>query len=209
MKRIVSIQDISDIGKCSLTAALPVISAMGVECAVLPTAVLSAHSQFEGFTFRDLTDEMTATAEHWKRLGLRFDAVYTGYLGSVRQTEMVRDIFAALCRPGAFKAVDPAMADNGVLYPGFSDDFVGAMAALCAGADIVLPNITEACLMTGTEYRTEYDMAYIESLLSALYRAGMKTVILTGVSFEPSTTGVIVAENGKAEYYRHRRLPQG
>lgn len=209
-KRILTLQDISCLGQCSLTVALPILSACGHETCIIPSAVLSTHTNgFTGYTFRDLTDDIPAIAAHWKKEGISFDAVYTGYLGSVRQTEMVRDIFAALCRPGAFKAVDPAMADNGKLYPGFSDDFIGAMTALCASADIVLPNITEACMMTGTEYRTEYDMAYIESLLGALSRAGMNTVILTGVSFEPSTTGVIVAENGKTEYYRHRRLPQG
>ena len=139
MKRIVSIQDISDIGKCSLTAALPVISAMGVECAVLPTAVLSAHSQFEGFTFRDLTDEMTATAEHWKRLGLRFDAVYTGYLGSPRQVDVVRGFFDDFGKDAKI-IVDPAMADFGRLYSGFDADFPREMARLCEGADIILPN---------------------------------------------------------------------
>lgn len=204
MKRIVSIQDISDIGKCSLTAALPVISAMGVECAVLPTAVLSAHSQFEGFTFRDLTAEMTATAEHWKRLGLRFDAVYTGYLGSPRQVDVVRRFFDDFGK-GARIIVDPAMADFGRLYSGFDADFPREMARLCQGADIILPNITEACLLLGVEYREEYDREYIRSLLRGLAQLGASVCAITGVSFEEDKLGVVSYDSASGEYFSYFR----
>lgn len=204
MKRIVSIQDISDIGRCSLTAALPVISAMGVECAVLPTAVLSAHSQFEGFTFRDLTDEMTAAAEHWKRLGLRFDAVYTGYLGSPRQVDVVRRFFDDFGK-GAKIIVDPAMADFGQLYSGFDADFPREMARLCEGADIILPNITEACLLLGAEYREEYDREYIRSLLRGLAQLGASVCAITGVSFEEDKLGVVSYDSASGEYFSYFR----
>lgn len=204
MKRIVSIQDISDIGKCSLTAALPVISAMGVECAVLPTAVLSAHSQFEGFTFRDLTDEMTATAEHWKRLGLRFDAVYTGYLGSPRQVDVVRGFFDDFGKDAKI-IVDPAMADFGRLYSGFDADFPREMARLCEGADIILPNITEACLLLGAEYREEYDREYIRSLLRGLAQLGASVCAITGVSFEEDKLGIVSYDSISGEYFSYFR----
>ena len=126
MKRIISIQDISALGKCSLTVALPIISAMGVECAVVPTAVLSTHTQFTGFTFHDLTDEMEPIADHWKREGFRFDAVYTGYLGSFRQVDIVKRYFRDFGE-GAKIIVDPAMADNGKLYAGFTPVYMSVM----------------------------------------------------------------------------------
>ena len=204
MKRIVSIQDISDIGKCSLTAALPVISAMGVECAVLPTAVLSAHSQFEGFTLRDLTDEMSATAEHWKRLGLRFDAIYTGYLGSPRQVDVVRRFFDSFGKEARI-IVDPAMADFGRLYSGFDADFPREMARLCQGADIILPNITEACLLLGREYREEYNREYIRSLLRGLAELGASVCAITGVSFEEDKLGVVSYDSASGEYFSYFR----
>ena len=177
---------------------------MGVECAVLPTAVLSAHSQFEGFTFRDLTAEMTATAEHWKRLGLRFDAVYTGYLGSPRQVDVVRRFFDDFGK-GARIIVDPAMADFGRLYSGFDADFPREMARLCQGADIILPNITEACLLLGVEYREEYDREYIRSLLRGLAQLGASICAITGVSFEEDKLGVVSYDSASGEYFSYFR----
>lgn len=202
MKKIVSIQDISDVGKCSLTAALPVISALGVECAVLPTAVLSTHTQFKGFTFHDLTDEMEPTAKHWKEQGIRFDAIYTGYLGSYRQIEIVKRFFADFGE-GAMRIVDPAMADNGVLYAGFTPEFARKMAELCEGADIVLPNITEACFMLGKEYRETYDKDYILELLYGLRDLGAKNCVLTGVSFETGKLGAVRLNSETGEYFSY------
>ncbi|MBR5424298.1 MAG: pyridoxamine kinase [Clostridia bacterium] len=209
-KKILSVQDISCVGQCSLTVALPILSATGHETAILPSAVLSTHTGgFTGYTFRDLTDDMPAIAAHWKKENIRFDAVYTGYLGSARQIAYVKDIFDTLCAEGATTFVDPAMADNGKLYYGFDDAFVQEMKSLCAAADIILPNITEACFITGTPYKDVYDEAYIDALLKALSEIGAKTVILTGVGFTPDTTGVMVYENGKARHYRHKKLPKG
>ena len=207
MKRIVSIQDISDLGKCSLTAALPVISALGVECAVMPTAVLSTHTMFRGFTFHDLTDEMEPVARHWKEQGIKFDAIYTGYLGSYRQIEIVKRFFADFGE-GAKIIVDPAMADNGKLYTGFTPEFALKMAELCRGADVVLPNITEACFMLGREYKEDYDRAYITDLLDGLRELGAKDCVITGVSFEKGKLGVMKldSETGECfEYYTDRQ----
>ena len=133
MKRVVSIQDLSAVGKCSLTVALPILSAMGIECAVVPTAVLSTHTQFKGFTFRDLTDEMDPIADHWKQQGLTFDAICTGYLGSFRQVDIVKRYFRDFGK-GAKLIVDPAMGDNGKLYAGFGPEFPKKMAELMEGA---------------------------------------------------------------------------
>ena len=205
MNRIVSIQDLSAVGKCSLTVALPIISAMGIECAVVPTAVLSTHTQFQGFTFRDLTDEMEPIADHWKQQGLTFDAVCTGYLGSFRQVDIVKRYFRDF-GDGAQIIVDPAMGDNGRLYAGFGPEFPKKMAELMEGADLVLPNITEAAFMLGMEYKEHYDRGYIMALLEGLLSLGAKTAALTGVSFEEGRLGAVSLDGSGAfsEYYTDR-----
>ena len=209
MKRIVTIQDISCLGKCSLTVALPLISAMGVECAIIPTAVLSTHTMFKNFTCRDLTDEIQPIVEHWRSEDIGFDAVYTGYLGSFEQIDIVSGVFKKLKTDNNIIFVDPAMADNGKLYPAFDEAFARKMASLCADADIIVPNITEAAFMTGMEYREEYDEAYVKDLLLALSKLGAKISILTGVGFEPGKTGVMGYDSAKGEfhYYCHDKLP--
>ena len=153
MKRIASIQDVSCLGRCSQTVALPVISAMGIECAVLPTAVLSTHTSFPGFICSDLTDLLLPVARHWKTQGMRFDALYTGYLASAHQVAVVLDLFDMLADRDTLLFVDPAMADHGRLYTGFGSEFPAMMAQVVSRAHITVPNITEACLMTGMEFR--------------------------------------------------------
>lgn len=190
MKRIVTIQDISCLGKCSLTVALPILSAMGVECAILPTAVLSTHTMFQNFTCKDLSDQIQPIAEHWSREGFRFDAIYTGYLASKEQIGDVCAFFDRFRREDNLIVVDPVMADNGKLYPAFGPDFPGEMAKLCAKADLILPNLTEASLLTGLPYRTEYDQSDIREMLLALAQLGARYVALTGVSFQPGRVGI-------------------
>lgn len=206
--KILTIQDISCVGQCSLTVALPILSACGLETCVLPSAVLSTHTAgFSGFTFRDLTEDMPAIKDHWVKEGIHFDAIYTGYLGSTQQIDIVSDIFAATAADGCRIIVDPAMADNGKLYPAFDMEYVEAMKSLCGKADFVVPNITEACFLTGVEYREEYDRAYIDRLLAGLTALGCKNVVLTGVSYAAGMTGVVVLENGNYAYYAHEKLP--
>ena len=206
-KRILTIQDISCVGQCSLTVALPILSAAGLECAILPSAVLSTHTAgFSGFTVRDLADDMPAINAHWVKEGIKFSAIYTGYLGTESQIDMVLDIKNSSLEDGGLLIVDPAMADNGKLYPAFDESYAKAMVRLCAKADYVIPNITEACFLTGIEYKTEYDREYAFSLLYALKKLGAKNVILTGVSFKPDTTGIMVLEDGKCRYYEHELL---
>lgn len=209
MKRIASIQDISCLGRCSLTVALPVISAMGVECAIVPTAVLSTHTMFQGFTCKDLSDQIRPIADHWQKEGIKFDAVYTGYLASSEQIADVLDFFARFRTDGNLIFVDPAMADNGKLYPAFGPEFPAEMAKVCAKADVVVPNLTEACLMTGIPYRTEYDEAYVKEILQALCTMGAKKAVLTGVGFTPDELGVMSYDSESGEYFTYfsRRLP--
>ncbi len=209
-KRILTVQDISCFGQCSLTVALPILSACGVETVIIPSAVLSTHTGgFSGFTFRDLSDDIPAISAHWQKEGIDFDGIYTGYLGSVKQIDMIKDLFAKHSRANCIKIVDPAMADNGKLYYGFDQNYADEMAKLCAEADIVIPNITEACFMTGMGYKEFYDEAYVEAVLNALEAKGMKDIVLTGISYNPETTGVVIRANGKTEYYNHRRLAVG
>lgn len=208
MKRILTIQDISCVGKCSLTVALPIISAMGVETAIIPTAVLSTHTMFKNFTFHDLTDEIVPITKHWKSENIGFDSIYTGYLGSIDQIEIIANLFDEFKTEDNLIIVDPVMADNGKLYPAFDEAFASKMATLCAKADIILPNITEASFMTGMEYKEKYDEEYIKEMLIKLSNLGAKISVLTGVSFNEGTTGVMGydMEKGEYYYYPHKRI---
>ncbi|MGI6509626.1 MAG: pyridoxamine kinase [Erysipelotrichaceae bacterium] len=206
-KRVLTIQDISCVGQCSLTVALPVLSSCGVETAILPSAVLSTHTGgFKGYTFRDLTDDMMPIAEHWQKENILFDTVYSGYLGSARQINHVLEITERLLKKDGYSIVDPAMADNGKLYYGFDLAFVQEMKKLVFASDICLPNITEACFLTETEYREEYDEEYTDGILKKLSAAGAKTIVLTGISYDDETTGVLILENGVKSYYRHKKI---
>ena len=204
MKRIVTIQDISCIGKCSLTVALPIISACGVETAVIPTAVLSTHTAFQGFTFRDLTEEITPISEHWKKEGIEFDAIYTGYLGSFEQLELVSRLIDQFKTEDNLIIVDPVMADNGALYPGFTQEFVEEMAKLCGKADVIVPNLTEASYMLQIPYvGEEYSEENIKEMLVSLSQLGTKKVVLTGVSFAPDQLGVMAYDAKQKRFFRY------
>lgn len=209
MKRIVTLQDISCVGRCSITVALPVISAMGVECGILPTAVLSTHTMFQNFTCRDLSDEIEPIADAWEKEKLSFDGIYTGYLASAEQCCQVEDFFERFRTEDGTILVDPVMADNGKLYPAFGSDFPSKMAQVCSRADIIVPNITEACFLTETEYRTEYDESYVRSLLEKLLKLGCRTAVLTGVSYDPDHLGVASLDrSGESFSYFTHRCPQ-
>ena len=209
MKRIITLQDISCVGRCSITVALPVLSAMGVECGILPTAVLSTHTMFKTFTCKDLTDQIEPISDAWEKEGITFDGIYTGYLASGDQCHQICRFFDRFGTGDNLILVDPAMADNGKLYAAFNDSFPAEMAKVCAKADIILPNITEACLLTGMPYRTEYGPDYIRSLMEKLLELGCKTAVLTGVSYQPGQLGVAyLVRNGKEFSYFTRRCPQ-
>lgn len=204
MKRILTVQDISCFGKCSLTVALPVISAMGVETVILPTAVLSTHTMFQGFTVKDLSDQIGPVTEHWKKEGFTFDAIYTGYLGTEEQIGQMEQLFDDFRTENTLIFVDPVMADNGKLYPAFDMNYARKNAELCGRADIIVPNITEAAFMTGMEYRTEYDESYIKEMLDRLADLGTKTVVLTGVSLSEGKTGVMGLNTQTGEHFLYQ-----
>ena len=210
MKRILTIQDISCVGKCSLTVALPIISAFGIEVGILPTATLSTHTAFNGFTFRDLTEDMNPITSHWAAENIEFDGIYTGYLGSFEQIDLVLDIFKRFGE-GKLKFVDPAMGDNGKLYPGFDEAFAKKMASLCAAADIVVPNLTEACFMLGKPYMASgYTKEYIEDILVSLTDLGARRAVLTGVGFTEDTLGCYGYDSESGEFFfdTNERFPK-
>ncbi|MBP3891081.1 MAG: pyridoxamine kinase [Solobacterium sp.] len=208
MKRVVTLQDISCVGKCSLTVALPIISAMGVETAVIPTAVLSTHTMFQNFTFHDLTDEIKPITEHWKKEGFQFDGVYTGYLGSFEQLELAKNLIQDFGQ--TLSVVDPCMADNGKLYTGFTPEFALQMAGLCAKADIICPNLTEAAYLLGEEYQSTYSEEDIQTILKKLTALGAKKAILTGISLEEGKLGVYAYDATSDMWYQYYReeLPE-
>ena len=209
MKRIMTIQDISCVGKCSLTVALPIISAAGVETAVLPTAVLSTHTAFPKFTFRDLTDEIEPIGDTLRELGIDFDAIYTGYLGSFEQLDLVDKFISDFKGKDTFVLIDPVMADNGKLYKGFTEEFAHAMATLCAKADLIVPNITEAAYMLDVPYNPDYDEEYIRSLLKQLTTLGCPRAALTGISFSEDKIGVYYYDSTTDTYFKYfnEKLP--
>ena len=208
-KKILTIQDISCVGQCSLTVALPIISACGVETCVLPSAVLSTHTAgFKGYTFRDLTDDMPDIRAHWEKEGIKFDAICTGYLGSTKQIDYVKDIFASGSKEGTVTIVDPAMADNGKLYPAFDEEYVEAMKGLCASADFIVPNMTEAALLAGMHYEEGEDRRYVDKVMDRLIEMGCKNIILKGLpSKNGNYIGILMYIDGKMYYYEHEKLP--
>lgn len=221
MKRLLTIQDLSCVGQCSTTVALPLVSACGVECAVLPPAMLSNHTAagFRGWSFRDLTDEMPRVEAKWVEQGIGFDAFYTGYVCE-QHIDPILSIMKSCAKTGAIRIIDPAMADDGVLYRGFAPDFPSKMLRLCKGADYLLPNITEAALLTdedpvffgaragsgaGASRPCRED---IERLISKLHVLGVKNVILTGVSLNETELGTAVSDGKSIEYDFNPRNPR-
>ena len=205
MKRILTVQDISCIGKCSLTVALPIISSMGVEVAALPTAVLSTHTQFKDFTYRDLTSDLLDIKEHWKKEGFEFEAIYTGYLGSIEQIDMLKDFFKEFKKDNNIIFIDPVMGDNGKLYVGFNQEFALQMKELCKMADVIVPNLTEVSYMLQREYKQNYTEQEIKDLLIELSDLGPKQVILTGISFKENELGVMSYNKETNEFFTYFR----
>lgn len=208
--RVAAIHDISCFGRCSLTVALPIISSVGIECSVIPTAVLSTHTGgFKGFTYRDLTEDIVPIVEHWKSLSLEFDAFYSGFLGSFEQIDLVAGIYDDMASD-SLVIVDPVMADNGSLYPIFPGNFPEGMRKLCSRADVMIPNMTEAVLMLGEEYvEGPYTREYVEGLLERLGSIGAGKAILTGVRFDDSTLGAAAVDygTGEVDYYMRDVVP--
>lgn len=206
--RILSIQDISCVGQCSLTVALPVISAFGIETSILPSAVLSTHTGgFSGYTFRDLTEDIPKIKEHWQKEKITFDAFYTGYVGNKKQIEYIFEVVEATKKDNSLFIVDPVMADFGKLYDGFDNDFIAEMRKAVAKSDYVLPNVTEACFLSYFEYKDGvFTEKYVEDLICAVKELGADKIVLKGISFDENTIGVAVYDGKKIDYYLHEKI---
>ena len=207
-KRAAAIHDISCFGKCSLTVALPIISAAGVETAVIPTAVLSTHTGgFKDYTFRDLSEDIVPIARHWKSENIMVDAVYSGYLCSKHQIYLVMEAARLISREDTLFICDPVMGDNGRLYSGFDNDYPKYMLKLCAAADIITPNITEAAFMLGIDFKeAPYTENYINTLLEGLYLKTHSSIVLTGVCFDERKIGAAVYDGESKAYVFADRL---
>lgn len=202
-KRILTIQDISCVGQCSMTVALPILSACGHETCILPTALLSTHTGGFGKPAVAHIDILPEILRHWQENDITFDAIQVGYLGSLAAIETAEHIIAAMLAPGGVSIVDPAMADHGKLYSGFNEEYARAMGRLCRRADVMIPNITEAAMLSGMEYREELTRDYVTALLEKLAHP---CVILTGVGYEAGETGIVVREGERQRHYVHSRI---
>jgi len=206
MKKILTIQDFSCVGKCSLTVAIPIISAFGIETCALPTALLSTHTQFKHWTFANLCPEIDPITTAWKNENITFDGICTGYLGGVDLIESVKGIIRDFVKKDGIVMIDPAMGDNGKLYTGFDTEYVKATKTLCALADVITPNITEATFMLEREYKEEYDYDYLLSICKELHQNGARDVVITGVRKTETQVGVFCLLGGSEvfEYYTER-----
>ena len=206
-KKILTIQDISCYGQCSITVALPILSAWGYETAILPSAVLSTHtSGFKNFTVHDLSNEIPKIINHWKQEGIKYDTLYAGYLGEEQHIDSVIQIKNELLNKDGFFILDPVMGDNGKLYPAFDNNYVKAIRRLVKEADIILPNLTEACFLTDTEYKEDYDEAYIKDIIDRLLKIGAKKIVLTGIAYQKEMTGVVVYDENGYQHFIHPRI---
>lgn len=203
-KRILAIQDISCVGQCSMTVAMPILSACGHETCILPTALLSTHTGGFGkpvvYHFDSI---LTDIRKHWQENGITFDAILIGYLGSIEAVNTASQIMDTMLAPGGISIVDPAMADHGKRYAGLSEEYARAMEALCRKADIIIPNITEAAMFAGMPYLCDIDRTYVERLLKSINHP---CVVLTGVGYKPEKTGIAVWQNQNLFYYEHQKI---
>lgn len=205
-QRILTMQDISCIGQCSMTVALPIISACGHEVCILPSAILSTHTGgFGKPVLCNLQLYLDSICSHWKQEEIAFDAIYIGYLGSLDAVRIASQIADEMLVPGGKLIVDPAMADHGKLYRGLSEAYANEMSKLCLRADVMLPNVTEAAMMTGIAYQEHFDESYVQDILTKL---GGNNVVLTGTSFCLEKTGAAIRSDGKIQYYFHDRFDQ-
>lgn len=209
-KRIMAVHDLSCFGKCSLTVVLPILSAAGVETSVIPTAVLSTHTGgFTNYTCRDLTGEIPGIQKHWKSLGLKFDGIYTGYLGSFEQLQLVCGLIDDFRNENTLVLVDPVMADNGKLYANFDPEFPSGMKKLCSKANVIVPNLTEASLLLNEPYlEGPYKRVYIDGILKKLGDLGPRKIVLTGISFDETHLGAAAYDRmtGEIDYVLSERV---
>ncbi len=207
MKRILTMQDLSCVGQCSLTVALPVLSAYGVETCVLPTAILSNHTMFKSWSYLDLTGEIENIFVEWKNNGFKFDAFLLGYLGKKTLMDVAEKCFDNFSADGATVIIDPVFGDNGKLYCGFDGEYVAAMRKLIKRADIILPNVTEACFLTGTPYKSDCGVEFVKQLAKKLAALTDAVIVITGAE-KDGKIGEVIYSGNEFEVVLLDKLPQ-
>lgn len=206
-KKLLTMQDLSCVGQCSLTVALPILSAYGIETCVLPTAVLSNHTMFKSWSYLDLTPEIQNIFSHWENNAFKFDAFLLGYLGKPALIDTAIECFDRFAAKGSKIIIDPVFGDNGKMYPGFDEDYVKEMRKLLRRADIILPNVTEACFLTETEYRQNYDAEFVRELAVKLSEISSGTIVITGALIGKEI-GENIYTNGQHSLILHERIPE-
>lgn len=206
-KRILTMQDISCVGQCSMTVAMPILSACGHETCILPTAVLSTHTGGFGkpsaVHFENMLEPIW---RHWQEKDISFDAILVGYLGSMEAVATAEKIMDAMLAPDGICIVDPALADHGKRYSGLTEAYARAMEGLCRRAHVILPNMTEAAMFSGVDYRETFDESYVNTLLDGLHHP---CVILTGVGYRQGETGFVLREGECQKQYSHPKIGKG
>ena len=198
--KILTIQDISCFGQCSITVALPIVSAFGIETAILPSAVLSTHTAgFTDFTVRDLTEDLPEIRKHWEKEGITFDAIYTGFIASIEQLDYIKEIIDSRLKPDGLVFVDPAMADNGEFYNGFNQEFADKMAELCKLGDYILPNTTEACYILHKPWKENFSREEMLDMANELSAFTKRHVILKGDTNKENKMGMIVLDKKESK----------
>lgn len=206
-KKLLTMQDLSCVGQCSLTVALPILSAYGIETCVLPTAILSNHTMFKSWSYLDLTAEIENIFRHWKNNDIKFDAYLLGYLGKKELIEIAIKCFEEFSADGAKVIIDPVFGDNGKLYPGFDLSYVEEMKKLLKHADVILPNVTEACYLTGTEYKPDHDADFVSELEDKLSKTCDGEIIITGALLNGYIAEAIYGKK-QGTVFLHERIPQ-
>lgn len=205
--KLLTMQDLSCVGQCSLTVALPILSANGIETCVLPTAILSNHTMFKSWSYLDLTGEIENIFRHWKNNNFKFDAYLLGYLGKPELMKIAEECFDNFSADGAQVIIDPVFGDNGKLYPGFDLNYVNEMRKLLKRADVILPNVTEACFLTDTEYKPDYDIDFIIDLEKKLAKITGGEIIVTGALID-NGIGEVIYGKEKSDILLHELIPQ-
>ena len=196
-KKIAVINDFSGFGRCSLTVSIPIISAAGIQCCAIPTAVLSNHTGYQDYFFDDYTDKMSVYYSKWEKLELEFDAIYTGFLGSVRQIAIVEDFIDRFAGKETRIIVDPVMGDNGRLYATLTSEHCKRLRKLAARADVLTPNLTEACILTGIPYNENISgIPELIALSERLRAAGSRDIVITGIKRSGSICNFIYKQDG-------------
>lgn len=208
-KKIAIINDLAGYGKCALTVSIPVISSMKVACCPIPTSVFSNHTGFPSFHFKDLTDEMLPYMEQWKKLNFSFDGIISGYLGSKHQIDIVAGFIKDFKKENTIVVIDPIMGDHGKTYSAYTPDMCSKMKELVQYADILTPNVTEACILTDTPYKNNWRRKEIIEIAMKLCDKGPSKVVITGIGQKTYITNLCYVKGEEPIFISTHKIGNG